>query len=242
MPAMAADWDMGGERLYYTVSLLGLNIGRAELAYAPVSTTYTLTMRAWTTGTAGSFYNVNNALNITGGHSAKMPFATESYHLIQTENDYRANKKVVYDRAHSMVTFTNLHAKEPPQTFAQPPDVRDMVSALYYLRAHAQNPRAGQKFVLNVFDLTRAYTMTVTVGKPYVERTILNKRTPVLPIILNLQEVAGKRKTSRWDLLVSADERMIPVRISGSLPFGRVSATLRAIGGGAAQSEAPPLP
>lgn len=225
LPAWARpDWKSEGERLTFKVGLGFVTAGKAEVLFEPTTEKYRITSRAWTNEGVESFYVMRDRVTVEGAF-ANGEFLTNSYQVELNENDYRADKKVTYDRSAQTASYQNLRAKEAPKVYDIMPNTRDLLSALYYLRLNQKHAKAGDVFKLPLFDLERQYRAEIRVLEREELHTIFGK-IPTLKLQFYMRQVGGDKVKDDWSMWITDDAHYTPVRLKVSLPFGSFGARL----------------
>lgn len=233
----ATPWQKEGERLTYDVRWSFIPVGQAELLFMPSPQHYSLIGRAWTDDESNTLYRIRDRIQIQGSNQE---FYTQKYHVELQENKYRANKTVVYDRTQNTTAYTNVHAGHEPRIFDVEPNARDLISALYYLRKTQKNIQVGDVYTLPVFDLDKAYTLTLEVQQKVRKKTVLgNIQTFKIKPVLTREENDKTKSKERLTLWVSADENLVPVEMEIELVLGKFRAILKKIGNANSASSAP---
>lgn len=225
-----------GERLHYIVKWGWLKAGEAELLWQPANgeAPQTITARAWTTN---PFFSLRERLTSQSADN----FLTQHYEQRQQENDYRAYKTVMFDHPNQQATYENRRNKIPPQTFAMPPNSRDMIAALYNLRQNITDFATIP--ALDVVVLDQVYRMTSQAGAPYTMATASGDDVTVRdiqPTLIRLKD--GQPMSERWQnwvLTVTDDARRLPVKIWYKSKFGTFKAILQDVGTLADATRAP---
>ena len=243
-------WVTRGERLSYKVYLWGFPAGGAEFYYAPGHAPhpheYRIIARLWTAGGMGHLFRVRDRVQVEGvqdmaGHRL---FLTRKFYQHLHEGHYRANRVVTYDRRQGKTVFVNRRAPgSKPETSKLLAGMRDMFSALYYLRATVKDAQVGRSFTLPVHDLTHSYRLQVAVVRREQLNTALG---PVQTLLVRPRaHELGSRKAAQGDLSddlriwVTDDARRLPVRLQMALSVGSFTADLVSAGPADAPSHAP---
>ena len=225
-------WLTQGETLVYDVSLLGKRIGRADFHLQPLpQNKYQLTLRAWTMDFWDKMYFTRDRWVVTGRHRPGQPFLTERHHIHLQERDDQRQREAVFDRTRHQVTYRNLLA-QPVETQLLPmvPLTRDIISALYALRAQTAAITAGGVWTLPVHDLDDGYQLQVQAdGQERVKTKAGTFNTWRLKLRLTHTTKADEVH-DHVTLWVTDDAARVPVRISRALPLGRFVAELRGVG------------
>lgn len=251
LPARALPaWVSVGERLEYRVAVWGLQAGQAEFDYDPAGDgahDYRIVARLWTTPGLLSFLDVRDRVRVSGAHdpaSGKL-FLSRRFEQRLHEGDFRADKVVTYDRDTDKVSFVNRRAPDsPPQVSRLVAGMRDMFSALYYLRATVGSTPVGASFTVPVHDLTDSYRLRITVVRRETMKTVVG-RVPVLYLkphwtrLGKVPEGKSASEESKLRIWVTDDARRLPVKIRMGLPVGAFTARLTAVRGGGSPSQAP---
>lgn len=244
----APGWLTRGETLLFHVTgWLGIGAGYDELRYMPqpgeaYPKVFMLVNRAWTTGTAQTFYVMRDRVVINGRHeNTQNLFLPDSMHQQLNENDYRANKVVSFNRTNGKVTYDNKSPTGGPlKTFDLPPDGRELLTALYALRLSAAEPKINQEYVLPVQQLDRTGTLHVKIlGRDTMDGPG-GKKIAVLHVRPWVVFPGDKKKSKlTLDLWVSDNPDHLPIRVDLSFRYGTFTAKLIKVSGADAPSAAP---
>lgn len=240
-------WVTRGERLSYRVYLWGIPAGGAEFYYAPQGAPhpreYRIIARLWTAGAMAHLFRVRDRVRVDGVQdvAANRLFLTRGFHQRLHEGGYRANRAVTYDRRAGQVTFVNRRAPtSKPQVSRLLSGMRDMFSALYYLRATMKGAQAGNSFTLPVHDLTRSYRLkVVVVGRQRLDTALGRVQTLVVrPEAdgVGRQHTVRKHRLRIW---ITDDQRRLPVRLQMNFSAGSFRADLAHAGPPGSSSQAP---
>lgn len=226
-------WYEKGETLQYNIYWSFIKAGEAKLSYIPQENNeYTLKSNAWTTSGVRSFFTLKDVITVNGQHKPNKEFLPELYDLKLSENDYKADKNVRYNRGNKEAIYTNVWGKQQPRGFSITVETRDMMSALYFLRATQAEANIGDVFSLPVFDLDKSYLMDVKVlSKEIIE--VNKKEIETLHIQPVLHGVSEKRTSDKWHIWVTNDGNFVPVKIMVNMKVGGFKAILdkRWVGG-----------
>lgn len=220
--AQAQEWLRGAETLRYAVRLGPVSMGKAELVYRPgAEGAYVISARV---KDGVPFLTLDDAWTAEGRHAKALPFLPDTYRAVQRENDYRADKRLTFNRARKTVVYENFHGREPSATVPLPTGLRDILSAVYTLRADGLEAakRARQ---LDVIGLKRVFPLKVAAAVP--EKINLGGRAVATYKVVMTAENAAKKRTDTWVVWVLPDARLTPVQIQAVLSFGTLTAALR---------------
>ena len=171
---------------------------------------------------------LNSRYTILGHHQPR-PFTSQSYHAVQRENDYRADKRVVFDAAKKQITYTNnrdANDKAPPVKWDGPiyGKMRDMFSQLYALRMGGVVAlKAPQR--IRVMGLKEPF---ILVQQPAVSIPVAATEKPLWQVGMQAQDLDGKLSRDSWLITVreEADKTLTPVKIQAQTRFGHFTASL----------------
>ena len=212
-----------GERLKYQVKYFTVIGGTATLAVEGMEEfggrpCYRLAAEAHSSFPFSSFYTVNDRLISLFD---AVDFFSWKFEKKVREGGYRETNRTEYRQLqHRAVRLKN---QDPPQEFAVPPYVQDLISAFYYFRLLGTQPgdrvgiptQAGDKNYELVVDVLKRETVTVRAGtfdclllKPHVryDNFFQNKGDILL-----------------W---VTADPRHLPVLIQTKILIGSINIEL----------------
>ena len=243
--AYAYDWHTDGERLHYSVRYGVIRAGEAEVLFrahpfkeGTVLQPYEIIARAWT---KSSLFHLKERLRVDGNHVAGQSFMPKTYHQMQQENDFKADKWVMFDHSHTpaQATYDNRRNDIAPETFEIEPEARDMLSALFYLRGSVEDLNVGE-IKIPVVSLHRTYDMTVRISEPELLKTKSGQKIAVRKVRPHLVETSGGGKVKDdWVLTITDDSRRLPVMIELKSKFGTFRATLMRHGPAATESLVP---
>lgn len=222
-PFAVAAFDLGKpENLRYGVYWGPLKAGKATLDYATgPDGFYSLVVRA---KDSIAFLDFNDVWQAEGHHTRALPFVSGVYQAQQRENDYRADKVVVFDAVSKTITYTNRRDssdKEP--VLAWKNNMRDALSAVYAWRLGgvAEIQRGG---ALDVMGLKRPFTLAKQPGVR--ERVVQNGKEVAVWRVDMTMSVAGKPSKDRWIIRLRDDASLVPVEIVAINRFGSFKAIL----------------
>jgi hypothetical protein len=137
-----------------------------------------------------------------------------SYHVLQAENDYRADKVVEFDYKTHKVTYRNLRGGEADIVMPLESGLQDPLSALFALRASGD---LGRDFSRPVIALKRPFTLQGTVR----ETGKAARRLDLTPV-----ETDGRQGKSSWQMLLREDADLVPAQITMHMKLGTFRAVL----------------
>lgn len=242
--AVADDWYQAGEVLTFNVSyrmgFFDISAGQAELHYAPgTDHRYTLTARAWNRDGVKGIIQMRDRIVAKGQHGSAQSFLTDTYTLRLNENDYKADKLVIFDRKNATTSYTNRRApNEPAKVQPLKDHARDLFSALYSLRMSAVETDTGKVYTLPIRELDRALTLQVKVlGHERLEtKAGTFNALHVQPVTMDGPD---GRKKDRLHIWVTDDARHMPLRIELRMALGAFTGELASYGGLNTPSRAP---
>jgi hypothetical protein len=217
------------EVLSYRISYGPLNAGKATLTYYPTSGTVPYSIEVAVKDST-SLIDFSSRYFMQGRHTPQ-PFTSATYHARQQENDYRADKLVVFDGNKKQITYTNnrdASDKAPPVKWDG--QLRDVFSQLYALRLGGMAPlMRGQE--LNVMGTKRPFTLLqmAPIKVASAEHKNAPKARPQWRLVLVEREENGSLGKERWIITVreETDKTLTPLRIEAQTKFGTFTAALR---------------
>lgn len=212
-----------GEKLTYDIRWYGVTAGLAELTVKAKThynghEVYHLVSRATGAGVVGKLYTVDDRLEVFVDVQGLYPYYAS---LRQKEGKRKKDKEVYFDQDRREVTYITNRGR--PRTLSVPPEVKELLSSLYYFRT--QGLKVGSTVPLNVFSLKRSYTVEVKVlRKETIETFSGPAETYVIQPHVSLN---GQPQTREESLIwLTADERRLPVKIKTKVRLGYIEATL----------------
>lgn len=205
-----------GEVLRYDVYWGPLPVGKAQLEYVPDGNHgYVLKGRAWD---QSMLLDLDDTWQVAGVHTAKMPFVPVTFDALQKENDYRADKQLVFDAKKKRIAYTNRRdANDKVAPLAWDGTMRDVLSALYAWRVDGLDEleRGG---TLPVIAVKRPFELTKRAAKKEVV-TIRGEEVPVWRVDI-VAKTPGKDDAQTWIMRLRADETLAPVQAVVQTKFG----------------------
>ncbi len=222
VPAHAQAWMQQPETLRYDVSLGPVSMGKAVLEYRPdAGGRYVFGARV---KDGVPFLTLDDSWTASGTHAAGKPFQTVTYRAVQRENDYRADKLLTFDRVAKTVVYENFHGREPSMTVPLPVGLRDILSAVFALRAEGLEAAKVAR-VRDVIGLKRVFPLKVAAAVP--EKVSVGGKSVQAYKVVMKAENAAKIRTDTMIVWVLPDASLKPVRIQALLSFGTLTASLR---------------
>lgn len=237
-PSNSYNWQEDGERLTFDVRWSFMTLGSAELLLENNPDGYVLTGRAWTDPKVNSLYILRDRIRSEGTHS-DAPFLTSRFHAQLNENNYRADKLVLFDHVKKQTTYINKHKNRPPQIHEAEAGARDILSVLYALRAQTDKLKKGDVLTRPVTHYDNRYTYKMRVLGYEKMDTIFGEVDVIKIHPVLIKHDNPNRKKERLKLWVTADGRYIPVKIDIKLPLGSFEAVLRQAGPASSPSVVP---
>lgn len=212
-----------GEKMTYDIHWYGVTAGLAELTVKARTRyngheVYHLVSHATSAGVVGKLYTVNDRVEAFVDVQGLYPYYAS---LRQREGKRKKDKDVYFDQERREVTYITNRGR--PRTLSVPPEVKDLLSSLYYFRT--QELKVGATVPLSVFSLKRSYAVEVKVlRKETVETFSGPAETYVIQPHVSLN---GQPQTREESLIwLTADERRLPVKIKTKVRLGYIEATL----------------
>jgi Protein of unknown function (DUF3108) len=206
------------ETLSYRVHYGLINAGTATMTYTPSGAGYGLNI-----GVRDStiLIDLNNQYSMQGTHKPQ-PFTSSSYHAVQKENDYRADKVVVFDAARKQLRYTNRRdANDTVAPQKWDGRMRDVFSQLYAMRREGLAPLKQARRV-PVMGVKRPFTLVQSVA------VAVPNTTNQWHVLLQAEE-NGKLSRDTWRITLreEADKTITPIKIQAQTRFGTFSAVLK---------------
>lgn len=210
-------WENKPEVLTYNVSWGPLYLGQAALAFTPGQfESYALEARV---RDSSMMVDINDVWR-TEGVWREGRWQPRLHHILQEENDYRADKTITFKGNKAL--YRNNRGGEPDLNVDLPDGARDALSTLYDLRAQGlvalQQPRTVQ-----VMGVKKAFPLEI---KP----AVLEKAQKGKPALLRVDMYAHnpeKNRMDRWRIWLTNDASLTPVRIEARLKIGTLLAVLK---------------
>lgn len=227
--SMAFAWTpLEPETLNFRVSWGPLNVGKATFRYLPPPAPhkpYTITVTARDTS---ALMEMDNRWEATGIHPHARKgtfFASRSYHALQKENDYRADKIVTFNTTSKTIVYTNNRdASDVAPPVPWDGNMRDVLSALYDMRTLSANDLATGG-TLRVMGPKRPFNL---IRSAAISETLILQGIPtaVWRVSLKTQDINGKFGKGAWIVKLQQNANMLtPVQIIAQTAFGTFTAT-----------------
>ncbi|NBV54503.1 MAG: DUF3108 domain-containing protein [Proteobacteria bacterium] len=222
LPAVAMDLNTR-EELFYGVYWGPLSVGHARLTYTPTEKRgYRLDSEVWD---ESSLLELNDRWSAVGRHISGTEFLPMRYEAIQRENDYRADKLVVFDSKAKQIRYTNrLDKNDTAPVLAWNRKMRDSLSAVYaWRRQGVEGLQRGE--VLEVMGVKRPFTLVKKPAKR--EKVRVGNRDMEVWSVEIAMLVDGKEYPESWLVRLRDDAVLTPVQIVARTRFGTFRANLK---------------
>lgn len=203
-------------RVYYGL----ISAGNARMVYTPNPNgkSYALDV-----GVKDSTFliDLENRYSMLGNHAAQ-PFTSATYHAMQHENDYRADKVLVFDKTKKHMRYTNRRdASDVVASLPWNGRTRDVFSQLYAMRLEGLSPLKTPRRIA-VMGVKRPFTLVQSAAKP------VEGEKGLWQVVLQAEE-EGKLSRDSWRIAVreEADKTLTPIKIQAQTRFGTFSAALK---------------
>jgi hypothetical protein len=145
--------------------------------------------------------------------------------LYSQEGTRRSLRTTTFDRTSRKASFQYEGSTTVKADFPVPPDVQDLLSALYVMRAMPL--KAGGRMAMAVSNDGNTYTLQIAIAAPVRMKTALGvvSAWKLIPTVDDPNDPLVGRNIGIW---LSDDARRLPVRVQGDLPVGTFVLTLRA--------------
>lgn len=202
------------EMLNFRVYWGPLRVGDAQLSYAPQGKTYSLTASM---KDDSALIDLHDTWQSQGQHRGGKVFLPDSYHVVQAENDYRADKTMTFDRKAGKVIYKN---NRDASDVAEPlplEGARDVLATVYAWRV-AGMTELGQAARVPVVSLKKTMTLHRSAGVRESVR-LDGRDVPAWRVDMR-SETNGKPGKDSWSVYVSDSPEMVPLKIVAKTKFG----------------------
>ena len=167
-----------------------------------------------------SFYPIHDVVHSYLDADTLQPLRFEKH---QREGHYRAEEVVTFDYATHLATYHSL-LNESTKTIPIPPDVQDLISALYWFRAQPLVP--NHTTTLNLYTDEKIYQTRVVIG-PLTSLELLKRGTFRCVVVEPKASFKGLLvKRGRVWGHITADAARMPILLKMTTPWGPMSAVL----------------
>ena len=224
LPA-AASQPMLGERLSFHGWWFSLPVGSGwievkELTHINGRPAYHIEAQGHSNELLSSFYPIHDVVHSYLDAQTLQPLRFEKH---QREGHYRAEEVVTFDYATHLATYHSL-LNESTKTIPIPPDVQDLISALYWFRAQPLAP--NHTTTLNIYTDEKVYQTRVAIG-PLTSLELLKRGTFRCVVVEPKASFKGLlvKRGRVWGHL-TADAARMPILLKMTTPWGPMSAVL----------------
>ena len=202
------------ETLTYKVYWGPLRVGDAQLTYMPQGNTYTLKAEMKDTS---ALIDLHDTWHSRGQHRSGRLFVPSEYHVVQAENDYRADKTMTFDRKAGQVMYKN---NRDASDVAEPlplDDARDVLSTLYAWRSKGVD-EVQREARVPLVSLKRQIVLLRSAGVGESIR-LDGRDVPVWRVDMQTLK-DGKPGKDSWSVYVSDTPELVPLKIVAKTKFG----------------------
>ncbi len=167
-----------------------------------------------------AFYPIHDVVHSYLDAKTLKPIRFEKY---QREGHYRSDEVVIFDYSTHTATYRSL-LNESVKTIPITPDVQDLISAFYWLRA--QPIHADQTLTLNIYTDEKIYRTDVAI-KQQVPLELLKRGT--FPCLIVEPKATFKGllvKRGRLWAYITADAYRLPLLVKVTTPWGPMRAVI----------------
>lgn len=215
-----------GERLGFHGYWFGLPVGHGWLRVSALTDwaghpAYLIEAEGRSNDILSTFYPIYDTVSSYLDANTLQPLRFEKH---QREGRYHADEIVTFDYARGVALYRSL-LNESEKTIPLTPDVQDLVSVLYWLRAQPLKP--PQRLALNLYTDEKIYQTELDVAAP--QPLELLKRGTFSCFVVEPKKASFKGllvKRGRLWAYVTADAYRIPLLIKTTTPWGLMSAVI----------------
>ncbi len=214
-----------GERLSFHGRWLGIPVGHGWLEVKELVTVegrraYHLEAQGHSNRLLSAFYPIHDVVHSYLDADTLKPLRFEKQ---QQEGHYRADEIVTFDHASGVATYRSL-LSQSVKTVGFPPDVQDLISALYWFRAQPLHPQTTAS--LNLYSDEKVYETAIEIGPPLLLELLKRGTFPCVVVEPKASFKGLLVKRGRLWAYVTVDERRLPLLVKITTPWGPMSAVL----------------
>ena len=214
-----------GERWGFHGRWLGIPIGSGwvevkELIELEGRAAYHIEVQGHSNELLSTFYPIHDVIHSYLDAETLQPLRFEKD---QREGHYRAQEVVVFDHAKGLATYHSL-VNQSIKEIPFPPDVQDLISALFWFRT--QSLRPNQTLRLQLYTDEKIYQTDIEVKAPLLLELLKRGTFPCLVVEPKASFKGLLVKRGRLWAYFTADERRLPLLIRVTTPWGPMSAVI----------------
>lgn len=207
------------EKLTYLVSMYGIPIGNAELESGNENGVTVISLRVKSNPVIASYFPVDNLVETR--HINGMFLVSN---IKQNEGSFKSDQSFTINVPRKRVSCVDFRNSRTLDMEIPTGDVLDSLSGIYYLRN--RQLEVGRTETLRIFDSETFAEVPVEVLRKE-EMRLPNLAKVATVVVRPLQTTPGIfRRTGDVLIWMTDDDRKVPVKITTSIPIGRVTAEL----------------
>lgn len=225
LAAPLAPHPVVGERLSFHGRWLGIPVGHGwievqEIVEVAGRRVYHIAAQGHTNEVLSAFYPIHDVIHSYVDAETLKPLRFEKY---QREGHYRADEVVTFDYATGTATYRSL-INESVKTIPIPPDVQDLISALYWLRAQPIQP--PQTLTVNLYTDEKIYRTEIQIKAPTVLELLKRGTFSCFTVEPKASFKGLLVKRGRIWAHLTADAHRLPLLVKASTPWGQMTAVI----------------
>lgn len=214
-----------GERLGFRGWWLGLPVGHGwievkEIVELEGRRAYHIEAQGHSNQILSAFYPIHDVVHSYLDVETLKPLRFEKQ---QREGDYRADEVVTFDHAAGIAAYRSL-LNQSVKDIPIPPDVQDLISALYWFRA--QPLGFGETLTLNLYTDEKIYQTDVSTREPSALEILKRGTFRCFEVEPRATFKGLLVKRARLWAYLTADEHRLPLLVKATTPWGPMTAVL----------------
>jgi len=214
-----------GERLSFQGRWIGIPVGHGwievkELVELDGRRAYHIEAHGYSNKILSAFYPIHDVVHSYLDVETLKPLRFEKQ---QREGDYRADEVVTFDHAAGMAAYRSL-LNQSVKEIPIPPDVQDLISALYWFRAQPLEP--GEPLTLNLYTDEKIYETAVQITGPFPLELLKRGTFRCFEVEPQTSFKGLMVKRGRLWAYLTADAHRLPLLVKATTPWGPMTAVL----------------
>ena len=214
-----------GERLSFHGRWFGIPVGYGWIEVKGVvdlegQPAYHIEAQGHSNDVLSTFYPIHDEIHSYVDVNTLRPIRFEKH---QREGHYRADEVVTFDYTRSIATYRSL-LNQSVKEIALPPDVLDLIGALYWFRAQPIGSETAMR--LNLYTDEKIYHTEIQIKRPILLELLKRGTFSCLVVEPKASFKGLLVKRGRLWAYLTADEHRLPLLIKITTPWGPMSAVI----------------
>jgi len=214
-----------GERLSFQGRWLGIPVGHGWMEVKGIVAldgrrAYHIEVQGHSNRVLSAFYPIQDVVHSYLDVETLQPLRFEKQ---QREGGYRADEVVTFDHAAGIATYRSL-LNESLKEIPLPPDVQDLISALYWFRA--QPLRFNETLTLQLYTDEKIYQTALQIRAPFLLELLKRGTFQCVEVEPRASFKGLLVKRARLWAYLTTDAHRLPLLVKATTPWGPMTAVL----------------